>query len=569
MSKNKYFSLVVAFYVFLQLSSLGSVTAQQLEKPYHNKLMQVEERLKTGDIPNALATLDEILKEYPDASEVHYAKALIYGQGRDLDTAIPSAKSAYELEKTNLLYSNYLMELYKSKGDFASAILLVDELIALNPSISQLRREKIMLLHTSKQSELALKSYDEAVEVLGESDTIDVLKAEILVDLKRLDEAKVILVKWQKQASPIRQVYSTLGYIYLQEQNPKQSVIVLQEGLKNSKDDLLYLDLADAMMASKKEVQAFDALKMAFKSDMVEYIDKHRVMQSVINGQNKLTLDQKQELANILVLKYPRIADSHVFKGDVLWIKTQLSEARSLFLTAVGINPRHVDAWRKLINVELSMSDFKSAIAHGQEAMHTNPSSAILTYFTGIAYMLDKDTAQAREYLEQALNLSTNENEFVQSMIYGSLGDLYHELKMFSASDVAYEEAIRLDEENVSALNNYAYYLSLRKQDLGTAAQHAKRANEIDPNSGTYQDTYAWVLFQQGNYPEALVWIEKAVRGSDVSAVLFEHYGDILMKNGREKDAIKQWEKALTLSSGDTEQNQKIKLKISEKKYID
>jgi tetratricopeptide (TPR) repeat protein len=56
-------------------------------------------------------------------------------------------------------------------------------------------------------------------------------------------------------------------------------------------------------------------------------------------------------------------------------------------------------------------------------------------------------------------------------------------------------------------------------------------------------DTYGWVLYQMGNYPEALVALEKAVKGSE-SGVIWEHYGDVLFKMGRIEEAGKAWKKA-------------------------
>ncbi|MGH2623616.1 MAG: tetratricopeptide repeat protein, partial [Sphingobacterium sp.] len=231
--------------------------------------------------------------------------------------------------------------------------------------------------------------------------------------------------------------------------------------------------------------------------------------------------------------------------------------------------PKHVDAWRKLVNVELAMNDLDEAIVDGNEALKNNPGNAILTYFVGVAYTMKKDTDNARIYLERALDHGSNENNFVKSMLYAGLGDLYHEIKMESASEVAYEEAIQLDSTHMSALNNAAYYLSLKKKDLDKAADYAKRAVALDPNSGTFQDTYAWVLFQQEQYSEAKIWIEKAIKNSNPSGVLYEHYGDILMQSGKDREAIKQWEKALTFESDSAIDQDKIKQKISEKKYIE
>lgn len=274
-------------------------------------------------------------------------------------------------------------------------------------------------------------------------------------------------------------------------------------------------------------------------------------------------------MANTLVLKHPRIAESHIVKGNVLWQRGNLEEARSLFLTAVGINPKQLDAWRMLINADLALQEPASAIQHGTEALTANPGNPTLLYFTGLAYLVQEDYDNSRQMLESALDNSENENDYLKSVIYGTLGDLYHQLEMHAASDIAYEESLSLDSTNITVLNNYAYYLAIRKKDLDKAERYSRISNELEPNSATLQDTYAWVLFQQGKYQEALSWIEKAVKSDQASAVLLEHYGDILSMVGREKDALKQWERALNLYAGTEDEVQKLETKIKEGKYVE
>ncbi|WP_437922343.1 tetratricopeptide repeat protein [Sphingobacterium sp. LRF_L2] len=553
---------------------IGSVrlNAQQFQgpdKPYKQELALVEGKLRSGDVSGAVETLDAVIAKYPDAAEVYYAKALLFGQARNLEVAIPLAQKAFELEPSNLLFANYLMELFKGSGNLDAAIGVLNSVITVYPKNAALYREKIMLMHANKQSEAALLSYDDASSKFGASDTLDVIKAEILVDMDRKAEAEKILTPWAAKNSGIRQVYSTLGYIYLDKNQPKAAVQVLDRGILNTKDDLLYLDLADAYDANQKDKLAFDALKKAFESNAINYVDKHRVMFTLLSGKSKFTLDQIQQLANLLVLKHPRVADSHVAKGDVLWRKGQAQEARSLFLTAVGINPNHIDAWRMLMNVEMALNESDQAIKHGFEALEANPNNPMLLYFTGLAYLVKDDATNARRMLETALDNSTEENTYLQSLIYAGLGDLYHKLKMSDVSDVAYEEAIKLDSTNVTAMNNYAYYLSERNEKLDLAEKLSRQSNELDPGSATFQDTYAWVLFKQEKYKESLKWMEKALRGSSPSAVLFEHYGDILYKSGHTKEALKQWEKALSMGDGVGVDKEKLKSKIEKKSYVE
>jgi len=539
------------------------------EKPYGRQLEQADAKFRAGDIGGAVETLASILSEYPGAADVHYASAIVFGHVGDYEQAIESAERAFGLDPKDPKYANYLIELYKGSGSPAAALDILDRAIATQPQNTALFRERILMLHANGRSDEALIAYDEAAREFGHSDTLDVIKAEILLDMERFGEVEELLLPRANENSTLRQVYSSLGYIYVQEKKIKKAVQILEKGLANSKDDLLYLDLANAYTVAKKNKKVFESWVKALSSTRINYGDKHRTFVSALGTKTPLKASQMQELANILVLKHPRITDSHVVKGDVLWHSKRLPEARSSYLTAVGLQPNHADAWRKLMNVELAMNELDAAVHHGLEALNANPNNPMLLYFTGLAYLAKDDAESARKMLEAALDIGAQENPRLQSFIYGGLGDLYHKLAMHDVSDAAYEEAVKLDSTNATAMNNYAYYLAERNEKLDLAVKYADMANALEPESSTFQDTYAWVLFKLGDYPGALRWMKKAIAGAKPSAVLHDHYGDILFKSGRVKDAIRQWEKALAMAQGSRLDTNKLQLKIRTKNYVE
>jgi tetratricopeptide (TPR) repeat protein len=535
--------------------------------PYKSKLEAAEVKLRAGDFQGAIVDLDDITAQYPDAADVFYAKGLLFGQIGNYELAIENASVAYQKNAT-LQSLNLLLDLYRATERGEDMINVLRDFRNKNPNLSFVSRELMSTLAGMEKIDDALLVYDEEVSALRSSDTLDVLKAELLTR-KGEASAAIKLLKPLDGESAFGPVYSTLSYIYISQHNAKAAIDVLERGLKLSKDPILYLDLADAYREDKKTRPAYEALMMAFDSDQVDFADKHRVMLGLMRQENnEFSSDQVQKLANTLVLRHPRFAESHVIKGNVLWQRGSVEEARSLFMTAVGINPKHLDAWRMLINADISLKLVDEGIMHGREALAANPGNPMLMYFTGLAYLVKEDYEGSRQLLEAALDHSENENGYLRSLIYGTLGDLYHQLKMDAASDVAYDEALLLDSTNVSVLNNYAYYLAVRRKDLDKAEKYSRLSNELDPNSATLQDTYAWVLFQQGRYREALSWIEKALKG-DVSAVLLEHYGDILSMVGREKEALKQWERALAIHKGTKEEAAKIEMKIKQRKYVE
>ena len=130
----------------------------------------------------------------------------------------------------------------------------------------------------------------------------------------------------------------------------------------------------------------------------------------------------------------------------------------------------------------------------------------------------------------------------------------------------AYEKAIETYGNNVGALNNYAYYLSLEKRDLDKAEEMSYKTVKAEPENGTYLDTYAWILFVKGNYTQAKLYIDMAMKADgDKSADVVEHCGDIYYMAGETAAAVEYWKQALELGS----QSAKLKQKINQKKYVE
>lgn len=152
------------------------------------------------------------------------------------------------------------------------------------------------------------------------------------------------------------------------------------------------------------------------------------------------------------------------------------------------------------------------------------------------------------------------------SQSFSSLGDCYHALKDNVNSDGAYDKALSYNADNAFTLNNYAYYLSVRGEQLDKAAAMSKRSNDLQPGNASFEDTYAWILFKQKNYNDAKVWIEKALADDKTnSAVKSEHYGDIMFYLGNIDAALENWKKAK--ANGD--QSPLLDRKINERKYVE
>ena len=137
------------------------------------------------------------------------------------------------------------------------------------------------------------------------------------------------------------------------------------------------------------------------------------------------------------------------------------------------------------------------------------------------------------------------------------LGDKYYELGKKDLAYAHYEKVLAIDPYDVGTLNNYAYYLSLEEDSLDYAEEMGTRLLEVEPNNPTYLDTYAWILYKQGKFTQAQIYIDKTLETADKedydSAVLFDHAGDIYLAIGEKQKACLHWIKALELTTEPSE----------------
>lgn len=76
----------------------------------------------------------------------------------------------------------------------------------------------------------------------------------------------------------------------------------------------------------------------------------------------------------------------------------------------------------------------------------------------------------------------------------------------------------------------------------------AARVIKDHPDNATYLDTYAWVLYARDKFKEARKVMEHALTLPGLSAEHYDHYGDILFRMGDVDNAVKQWEKARSMT---------------------
>lgn len=143
---------------------------------------------------------------------------------------------------------------------------------------------------------------------------------------------------------------------------------------------------------------------------------------------------------------------------------------------------------------------------------------------------IKRDTVRILKICQDLIPLATQAKDTTNLMMaYEAVADIYHARGQEKETFAVYERALTVDPGCCPVLNNYAYYLSLRKSKLKKALKMSARTIEIEPDNATYLDTYGWILYLLGRPEEAKPYFKHAmIYGGKDSAVVLEHYAIVL-----------------------------------------
>ena len=520
--------------------------------------------LKAKSLENfveALKLFQKCIKLNDKQAVPFYESALINKNQGNFELAVEQIKIATKLEENNRWYRLAYAEILFSNQDFKNAATQYKKLLLDEPGNEELY---YMLADTYIYDNDFLKAiavYDDLEENKGISKMISMQKHKLYMELQKKKNAINELVNLLEKFPNDIEALEILSEVYLlNDEKDKAFEIFKKLAIIAPENGRIHLTLADYYREKGDNAQSFEELKLAFKSTKLGVDVKVRILVSYFQllAVNDIMKEQAYTLANLLITAHPTEVKPHAVYADILYTDNRFEEAKEQYLIVLEKDKTKSQVWSQVLFIQAEQNDFEGMLKTSDEALTYFSTDPLFYYFNGVSNKWFKHYPEAISTLEMGIEFVID-NEMLLLEFYSSLADSYHATKQHELSDEYYEKALTIDSNNVLILNNYAYYLSVRKIKLDRAKEMSLRCNEIEIDNGTYQDTYAWILYEMKEYENAKEWMEKAlVNGGDKSAVVVEHYGDILYKLGNVDKAISQWKKAKELGEASQFLNQKI-----------
>ncbi|CAN5618792.1 hypothetical protein BH11BAC2_BH11BAC2_06480 [soil metagenome] len=527
----------------------------------------IKEKL-TGNPEKAAEQFATVLRSDPKNHAAMYELASIYSDQKKYNDALFFAKSAYELNPSNEWYSLLLADTYEKTGKYAESVTIYQKLIKAHPDrVDYYFSEADAFLYQGKYTD-AISTYNQVEKIIGVSRELSIQKQRLYLKQGKVDEAAAELELLIKSDPDNLDNYSLLVELYqVNEKKDKAMEVIHRMEAIDPDNPGVALSLAEYYRSNGQKTESFEQLKKAFRSNQLSSDVKIRILTSYLPlaTQSEDMMIQSLELSKILSEIHPTEANPQAVYGDFLTIGKQFEPARKQYRTSIGLDKKNLNAWQQLLLVESELRDYKAMESESDEAISLFADQSVLYLFNGLAKEQNKKPGEAAISLLSGSKLVVD-NDAQLLDFYSNLGSVYNTLKKFQESDLYYGKALKLDPNNIGVLNNWAYFLSLRKDQLETAADMSRKSNDLDPGNPSYEDTFGWILYIQGKYDDAKTWMEKALQsGGNNNGTILEHYGDVLFRLGKTEDALSNWQKAK--ASGDY--SEFLDKKIADKKLYE
>lgn len=522
-----------------------------------------------GDLNSAYDILT-FIAETDTAFAPAYDKLFAYEMGFDNDSmAVAMLDKAISNAPGNFWYGFKLANYYATKDSIDKAASIYEKLLSDDPTRKELLYPLISWYSQENDFDNAISALDRLEAQTGVTDETFITRMRIYTA-----SGKSELAKSQLQAkiteSPSDDVFKEfLAYIYMNERKFPEAISLYDAMLKGKPYDseLNYSRLTALKLSDSTQ---FDSEAKRILSDIDYATDiKLNVMVNLVI-KDKTLAAKRDVVSGFFDAALAGVPADNVdvlgLQGAYLMMLNDTTGYVTVTREILHRQPSNASANATLMQYYLSKNDADGVSRIARNAVKYFPKELTYHFYLAITYLMKDDSDSALKVCETAIANATPETmPTLLSQFYSIIGDIRHEKGDEAATFAAYDKALEYDKDNTSVLNNYAYFLAIGGGDLSRAEEMIARAVELVPDDPTMLDTYAWVLFLQGDYALAKIYMDKTLQlDKQPSSEVLEHAGDIYFNYGEVDRAVEFWQQSLDKGN----ESKVLKAKIRQRKYI-
>ena len=545
---------------------------------YDHFFLEAMIQRQKGQNDAAFDLLSHCLDINPHAAEAYYFMAQYYGAMKQTEKSLDYFKTAARLDTQNETYMETLAQVYIRQQNYQDAIAVVENLYDRHKDREDLLEMLFQLYQEVNDYQNAVSVLDRIETIDGKSERLSLAKSEIYT---RMGNEKAAVTE---MAALAKQYPNNLNYLAM-----------YGESLMMNGETKHALDIYDRILTEEPENnRVLMSLRTYYQSQQNQTI-ADSLTRRVLLGRNTSLEEKTYLIRQIIGTNEQAGGDStEVLRmfHQMMAVDTTDVDIPMLCATYMDMKKMPSDSIKPVLNHILKLApdnsvarlhlvgyawaedDKDRVIELCQTAREYNPDNMAFYYYQGIAYYQRDSLDQALSTFQNGVSvINERSNADIVSDFYEVMGEILHKKGRVEEAFAAYDSCLQWKPDNIPCLNNYAYYLSLRNENLSKAETMSMRTLKAEPKNATYLDTFAWILFMQERYAEAKIYIDQALQNVETvtlsgdsigNAAIYEHAGDIYWYCEDPDKALTFWQDAL---KGDAD-NKVLIRKVKLKKYF-
>ncbi len=513
----------------------------------------------------------------PKDSRAYYHFLLGYEAELNQDTsnAIREYQLALRSDPSSVYIKSRLAVLYFSLGDMSHAVETADQLTQSGSQDGQLHIVMAGIYAKAGQSDKALRMYDRAIDLDRDQSESYFSKGVLLVNLKRLDEAErafeqgierskdspigyyylgrieIEAKQFGRAAKHLEQAiqinphfepaYMALAALYETQQDRANAIAVYRKYLQvlNPQSKEIRHHLIRLFLQDKAYREALGELETILKEDPDDMDAQLRM--GLVYGELKEYSKAITQLTKILTAR-PAELRVRDYLGLMYEELKEYDKAIEAYQSNLKVQPSYADGHLHLGFLYYRLKRSAEAIPHLTEVVKQNPKQSDAYLLLGLTYLQSEQYASASQAFEEGIRYNPGNPDLLFN-----LGTVYDKLNRFDDVIRTMESALQVDPKHADTLNYLGYTYADRDMKIQEAVELTQRAVSLKPDNGYYVDSLAWALFKMGRLDDAKAEITKAATLVKDDPVIYEHLGEIYLKQNLHQEAKEAWLHSLEL----------------------
>ncbi|WHZ24838.1 MAG: TPR domain protein [Nitrospira sp.] len=474
---------------------------------------------------------EQAIKEYqlalqtdPSSNYLKARLAVLHFATGDVPAAVRLADEVADAPDLDAQMLGQIGGMYAAAGKPDRALRLFNRAIQQDPQRSEHFFAKGLLLANQKQYAEAEDTIRAGIKVSPDSAVGYYYLGRIGVEARDFDRATTHFEQAVTLNPAFEPAYVALGSVYEAKQDREKAIGIYRRYLQgvNPKNREIRHHLIRLQVAAKQYDEALQELEGMLAEDPSDLDAQLRM--GLVYGEQKNYPKAIQQLNQILTVR-PAELKVRDYLGYLYEETKDYAKAIDAYRQNLTLEPSYFEGHLHLGILQYRLKHYTDAIHHLQEASRLNPKQPEAHIVLGLSHFQTEQYEPSLQAFLEGIRYNPDNAD-----LHFNAGTAYDKLNRFEDVVKAMETTLTLDPHHADALNYLGYSYAERGVKIEEAIRLTKQAVALRPTNGYYVDSLAWAFFKKGLLAEALTEMKRAVALVGDDPVIYEHLGEIYLK---------------------------------------